>query len=116
MNTNRIINTSYKSLENAEKVRYLGRIATDENLHEEITIAVNLPPISSEYFIFPSGVQNPKGEDIQKHNLPIPFIKWEFFSSPPRSERLWSPPSFPSNGYQGPFPRGVKRPGREADH
>jgi hypothetical protein len=35
---------------------------------------------------------------------------WEFFSSPPRPERLWGPPSI-SNGYQG-----VKRPGREADH
>jgi len=34
------------------------------------------------------------------------------FSLPPRPERFWSPPSF----YQGLFPWGVKRPGREADH
>jgi len=24
---------------------------------------------------------------------------WEFFSSPPRLERLWSPPDLLSNGY-----------------
>jgi hypothetical protein len=38
-----------------------------------------------------------------------------FFSSPPRSDRLWSPASLLSKGYWGPFPR-LKRPGREADH
>jgi hypothetical protein len=33
---------------------------------------------------------------------------WEFFSSSPRPERLWGPPSFLYNGYQGLFPWGVK--------
>jgi hypothetical protein len=38
---------------------------------------------------------------------------WEFFSSPPRPERFWCPPSLLSNGYQGLLPwgwrdRGVK--------
>jgi len=31
---------------------------------------------------------------------------WEFFSSPPRPESLWDPPSLLSNGYQGLFPWG----------
>jgi hypothetical protein len=31
---------------------------------------------------------------------------WEFFSSPPRPERLWGPPSLLFNGYQGHFPGG----------
>jgi hypothetical protein len=36
-----------------------------------------------------------------------------FFSSPPRSDRLWDLPSLLSNGYRNSFP-GVKLPGREA--
>jgi hypothetical protein len=41
-----------------------------------------------------------------------------FVSSPYRSDRLWGPPSLPSNGYQGLFPLGYrgKQPGREDDH
>jgi len=31
---------------------------------------------------------------------------WEFFSSPPRPEWLWVPPSLLSNGYEGFFPWG----------
>jgi hypothetical protein len=31
---------------------------------------------------------------------------WEFFSSPPRPDWLWDPPSLLSNGYQGLFPWG----------
>jgi hypothetical protein len=41
---------------------------------------------------------------------------WEFFSSPPRPDRLWAPPSLLSNGYEGLFSRGIKRQGREANH
>jgi hypothetical protein len=43
-------------------------------------------------------------------------VGWEFFSSPPRLDRFWGPPSLLSNGYQGLFPWGVKRSDREADH
>jgi hypothetical protein len=42
---------------------------------------------------------------------------WKFFSSPlPGPDRLWDPPSLLPNGYQGYFPWGIKRQGREADH
>jgi len=41
---------------------------------------------------------------------------WEFFSSLPPPDRLWSPPSFPSNGYQGLFPWGWRGRGPKADH
>jgi len=46
----------------------------------------------------------------------IPGRGWEYFSSPPRLDRLWGPPSLLSNGYQGFFPWGVTRPGRETDN
>jgi hypothetical protein len=36
----------------------------------------------------------------------IPGGGWEFFSSTPRPERLWCPPSLLTNGYQGLFPWG----------
>jgi len=41
---------------------------------------------------------------------------WDFVSSPPRPDLLWSPPGILSNGYRWLFPRGLKWPGREADH
>jgi len=40
---------------------------------------------------------------------------WNFFSSPPRSNRLWGSPSLLSNGNGDSFQDG-KRPEREADH
>jgi hypothetical protein len=40
----------------------------------------------------------------------------EFFVYPTRPDRLWGPPSLLSNGHQVLFLRGVKWPGREADH
>jgi hypothetical protein len=39
---------------------------------------------------------------------------WHFFSSPPRPDRLWGPPSLLSNGYQGLFSPGVNWLGNEA--
>jgi hypothetical protein len=35
-----------------------------------------------------------------------PGSGWEFFSSPPRPDRLWGPPSLLPNGYQGLFSGG----------
>jgi hypothetical protein len=40
----------------------------------------------------------------------------KIFSSPRHPDQLWSPTNLLSNGYQGLFPRGVKRLGGEADH
>jgi hypothetical protein len=45
-----------------------------------------------------------------------PGRSWVFFSLLPRQEWLWDPSSFLSNWYQGLFPLGVKRLGREANH
>jgi len=36
----------------------------------------------------------------------IPVGGWEFFSSPPRPERLWGPSSLLSNAYRTLFPWG----------
>jgi hypothetical protein len=41
----------------------------------------------------------------------IPGRGWEFFSSAPRPDRYWGPPSLLSNRY-----REVKRPGPETDY
>jgi hypothetical protein len=45
----------------------------------------------------------------------IPGGCWEFFSSPPRPERLGAHPASYPMGTRASFP-GVKQPGREADH
>jgi hypothetical protein len=39
-----------------------------------------------------------------------------FFSSPPRPDRLWGPPTCLSTGYREDFSSRVKRSGREIDH
>jgi hypothetical protein len=42
---------------------------------------------------------------------------WEFFSSPPRPDRLWGPASHPPIQWvPGTRSLRIKRPGREADH
>jgi hypothetical protein len=43
-----------------------------------------------------------------------PGRSWEFFSSSSLPDRLWGPASLLFIAYQGLFPLGVKRPGREA--
>jgi hypothetical protein len=48
-----------------------------------------------------------------KVQVPIEAI---FPFSPSRPDRFWDPPNLLYNGYRRIFPRGVKLPGREADH
>jgi hypothetical protein len=45
-----------------------------------------------------------------------PGRSYEFFTSPPRPDQLWSPPSLLSSGLTGVLSLGVNRAGREADH
>jgi hypothetical protein len=44
------------------------------------------------------------GLDDRGSRVRFPAGGWELFSSPPRPERLWGPPSLLSNGYQALFP------------
>jgi hypothetical protein len=46
----------------------------------------------------------------------IPVRGKKYFSTTRRPDRLWSTPSFISNGYRGALSPGVKWTGREADH
>jgi hypothetical protein len=46
----------------------------------------------------------------------IPGGGWEFFSKPPRPERLWGPTQPPIQRVRRALSLGVKRPWREADH
>jgi hypothetical protein len=45
-----------------------------------------------------------------------PCRGWEFFSSPPRPDRLWGPPSLLNQWVPRTLNPGIKRPEREADH
>jgi hypothetical protein len=44
------------------------------------------------------------GLDDRGSRVRSPEGGWEFFTSPPRPEQLWCPPSLLSNGYEGLFP------------
>jgi hypothetical protein len=54
------------------------------------------------------------GPDDREVGVRVP-VGSRIFSSPDRPDRLWGPPNLVSNGYRRLFPRGGKRPGREAD-
>jgi hypothetical protein len=56
------------------------------------------------------GIATGYGLDDRGVGVRVPVIS-RIFSSPRRLERLWGPPNLLSNGF-----RGVKWPGREADH
>jgi hypothetical protein len=43
---------------------------------------------------------------IDENNFYINIRDWEFFSSPPHPDRLWSLPNLLFKGYQGFFPWG----------
>jgi hypothetical protein len=52
-----------------------------------------------------SSVSTALGYGLDDRGSRVRFLagSWEYFSSPPRPERLWGPPSLLSNGYQGLF-------------
>jgi hypothetical protein len=50
------------------------------------------------------------GLDDREVGIRVPVVS-RIFSSPRRPDRFWGPANLLSNGY-----RGVKQPGREADH
>jgi hypothetical protein len=56
------------------------------------------------------GIATRYGLDDREVRLRV-SVGSRIFPSPRRPDRLWDPPNLLSNGYRGPFPRGVKRPG-----
>jgi hypothetical protein len=46
------------------------------------------------------------GLDDRGSRVRFPVVGWEFFSSPPRPDRLWGPPNLLFNVYQELFPWG----------
>jgi hypothetical protein len=52
--------------------------------------------------------------DDQDVGVRVP-VRSRIFFSPSHPDQLWGPPNLLSDGYQGLFSPGVKRPGREAD-
>jgi hypothetical protein len=60
------------------------------------------------------GIATGYGFDDQGVGVRVP-VRPRIFSSPRHPDWPWGPPNL-SNGYQGLFPRGVKRQGGEADH
>jgi hypothetical protein len=71
-------------------------------LYWEIMMEIRLPGTTCIFFLSPLNY-------LVSH--PMKAFRcigggWEFFSLPPRPERLWGLPSLLSNGYQGIFPGG----------
>jgi hypothetical protein len=64
----------------------------------------------------PVGVALGYGLDDRGYRVRFPEGAGNFFSSPPRPERLWGPPKPLIQWVPGALSLGVKRPGREADH
>jgi hypothetical protein len=61
------------------------------------------------------GIATGYGLDDQGVGVQVP-VGARIFTSLYRPGRLWGPPNLLSYGYRGLLPRGVKRPGREADY
>jgi hypothetical protein len=83
-------------------------------LHEFITLII-CEEFGEVYKLWSSSLcsllQSPATASLSDANTlnQLPFLTpsidvWEFFSSPPRPERLWDTPSLLSNEYQGLFP------------
>jgi hypothetical protein len=52
------------------------------------------------------GIATGYGLDDQGVGVRVP-VGSKIFTSPYHPDRLWGPPNLLTNGYQGPFPRGI---------